>query len=178
MTESETPDPDAERVAQEIMGAKLPELTPEQIFVRDQLHQKHQADLEAFRLERELEAWQAEADRQEQEQLRAEAEAQQEHATRMAAQREAAERVARESRERAALRAAEMAAAQSQQTRDRLARLEAQEIQRQRNAAVTATLQRLGDALVPPAPPEPTVIVVEPEEPYDPSRRFKFDWQP
>jgi len=47
-----------------------------------------------------------------------------------------------------------------------------------RNEAVTATLQRLGDALVPPEPPEPTVIVVEQEPPYDPSRRFKFDWQP
>jgi hypothetical protein len=31
---------------------------------------------------------------------------------------------------------------------------------------------------VPPPPPEPTVIVVEQEPPYDPSRRFKFGWQP
>jgi hypothetical protein len=174
----ETPDPDIERVAQEILGEKLPKLTPEQIEARDRLHQKHQADLEAFRLERELEAWAREYDRQEQERLRAEQESQQEYARRQAAQREAAERLRRESRERAALRAAETAAAQSQQTRDRLARLEAEAAQRRRNEAVTATLQRLGDALVPPAPPEPTVIVVEPEEPYDPSRRFKFDWQP
>jgi len=86
--------------------------------------------------------------------------------------------MARESRERAALRAAETAAVQSQQTRDRLARLEAQEIQRQRNAAQWATVRRFGDLLVPPPPPEPQVIIVEPEEPYDPSRRFKFDWQP
>src|SRR5262245_9439849 len=150
MTESETPDPDIDRVAQEIMGAKPEPLTPEQIVARDLLHQKHHADLEAFRLERELAAWAKEAERQEQERLEVEREARQEHARRQQQQREAAERMQRESRERASLRAAEMAAAQAAETRDRLARLEAQEIQRQRNAAQWATVARLGRLLDPP----------------------------
>ena len=63
---TELPDEDIERVAQEIMGAKLKPLTPEQIEALDRRHQNIR-DLEAFRLEPELEAWAAEAERQEQE---------------------------------------------------------------------------------------------------------------
>jgi hypothetical protein len=86
----------------------------------------------------------------------------------------------REARERR--HCAPQKAIQSQQTRDRLERLEAQEIQRQRNAAVGAAVQRLGDALVPRVDPVMQRLdEIEDrldETPYDPERRLKFDWQP
>jgi len=39
-------------------------------------------------------------------------------------------------------------------------------------------LVRFPHVLEPRPPPEPQVIVVEQEAPYDSSRRFMFDWQP
>jgi len=165
----------AQEVAQEMQGKPLPPLSEEEIAVRTAWREEIRA---RDQLEHMVEQWEAEQRREEQQRLEAEAEARRAQAQRQAQQREAAERMQREARERASLRAAETAAAQSQQTRDRLARLEAQENHRQRQAAQWATVQRLGQLLDPPPPPEPEVIVVEPEEPYDPSRRFKFDWQP
>ena len=175
-------DDDIQYVVAEIQGRTLPEMTDEQREARDRLHQKHQAELEAFRLERELEAW-AEQERQnESARRRAEQEAREERARAYIKSRESAERMARESRERASLRAAEDASRRTAQMQQRLAQLEAQEIQRQRNAAVWATVGRLGESLVPRVDPvmqrlDELEARID-EEPYDPSRRFKFDWQP
>jgi len=55
---------------------------------------------------------------------------------RQATQPEAAERMQREARERVSLRAAETVAVEARQTRERLARLQTAEIQRQRNPSM------------------------------------------
>jgi len=176
MDENEIADRVAQEVAQEMQGKPLPPLSEEEIAARAAWREEIR---ERAQLERELEAWQAEADRQEQERLAAQAEARREKERLHTYQREAAERMARESRERDSLRAAERAAAEAAHTRARLQRLEAAEVQRQRNSAVAATVQRLGDALVPPrdlVAERLDEIEERLEPPYDPSRRFKFDW--
>jgi len=144
----------AARVAAEMSGSAPEPLTPEQIEAKRQWI----AELE---LMREIERWEAEQEREEARRLQAQEEARQAAERARQRQREAAERMAQRDREQAVVRAAQESARRSAATDQRLARLEAEAIQRQRLEAERQTVARLGQLLNPPPEPEPEVIEVE-----------------